>query len=158
MASATELAVCGSFFLTGKVLAYEEPSCKHLTNISYRNGKVLSWDLQLFAERVIYSLMSTVIELTPSGDAFHLEVAQRLRIGLEARGIKKGDVAAAIGMTPASFSKRLHGHLVIDLDEIHQIAAATGINRDWLLTGTGPMLDPDGGNGARPEVFETPTF
>lgn len=87
--------------------------------------------------------MSTVIELSPTGDAFHLVVARRIRIGLTACGAKKADVAAAIGMTPASLSKRLHGHLVIDLDEVAHIAAVTGISRDWLLTGNGPMLDPD---------------
>ncbi|WP_160145478.1 XRE family transcriptional regulator [Arthrobacter sp. SLBN-53] len=99
--------------------------------------------------------MSTVIELTPDGSAFHLQVAGRLRIGLSARGIKKGDVAKFIGMTPSSFSKRLHGHLVMDLCEIEQIASATGMVRDWLLTGSGPMLDPE---WVRPKGFEPLTF
>jgi hypothetical protein len=99
--------------------------------------------------------MSTVIELTPDGSSFHMQVAGRLRIGLSARAIKKGDVAKFIGMTPGSFSKRLHGHLIMDLDEVAQIAAASGIMRDWLLTGTGPMLDPE---WVRPKGFEPLTF
>lgn len=84
--------------------------------------------------------MATVLEL-PTG--FRREVAGRLRQALAARNIKKGDVAKAIGMNLTSFSKRVNGHLPIDVDEADQIAAASGINRAWLLTGQGPMFDPD---------------
>ena len=103
----------------------------------------------------MYSRMSTVIELNPEGSAFYLEVASRLRIGISARGIKKADVAAVIGMTPSSFSKRLNGHLVMDLNEIDQIADVTGITRAWLLTGSGPMLDPE---WVPPAGFEPAAF
>lgn len=84
--------------------------------------------------------MATVLEL-PTG--FRREVAGRLRQALAARNIKKSDVAKAIGMNLTSFSKRVNGHLPIDVDEADQIAAASGINRAWLLTGQGPMFNPD---------------
>lgn len=87
--------------------------------------------------------MSTAIELTSDGSDFYLEVARRVGIGLTVRGIKKADLAKVMGMTPSSLSKRLRGHLVMDLDEIAQIALIVGLDRDWLLTGGGPMLDPE---------------
>ena len=99
--------------------------------------------------------MSTVIQLNPGGAAFHLEVASRLRIGLSVRGIKRNVVAKAIGMTASSFSKRLRGHLVMDLGEVDEIAEVTGICRDWLLTGSGPMLDPE---WVPPAGFEPAAF
>ena len=86
--------------------------------------------------------MSTVIELNPTGEDFHLEVASRLRIALSVRGLKNKDVAAEVGMVPSAFSKRARGALVMNVSEVDRIAAAIGINRDWLLTGSGPMFDP----------------
>ncbi|WP_409429493.1 helix-turn-helix domain-containing protein [Mycobacterium sp. SMC-11] len=86
--------------------------------------------------------MSVVVDLVPQG-TFRAEVAARLRQAIAARNIKKSDVAAWVEMNVTSFSKRLNGHLPMDLDEIDSIADAAGILRDWLLTGAGPMLDPD---------------
>ncbi|UVF60386.1 immunity repressor [Gordonia phage Meyran] len=86
--------------------------------------------------------MTTVIDL-PRRGTFRDEVATRLRLGIATRNLKKSDVAKWIGMNLASFSKRVNGRLAIDLDEIDSISSATGINRAWLLTGEGPMLDPD---------------
>ncbi len=99
--------------------------------------------------------MSTVIELNPGGADFYLEVASRLRIGLSARGVKNKDVAEAVGMVPSAFSKRVRGSLVMDLDEIDRISAAVGLNRNWLLTGSGPMLDPE---WVPPAGFEPAAF
>ncbi len=85
--------------------------------------------------------MSVVVELSPRG-TFRSEVAARLRQAIAARNIKKSDVAAWVEMNITSFSKRLNGHLPLDVDEIDTIADAAGIERNWLLTGAGPMLDP----------------
>lgn len=87
-------------------------------------------------------MSTTVIDL-PTRGAFHEEVAARLRVGIAARNIKKSDIAEAIGMNLASFSRRVNGKYPMDLDEADAICAASGINRAWLLTGEGPMLDPD---------------
>ena len=86
--------------------------------------------------------MSTVIEL-PQNSSYRAQVAQRLRLAIAARGYRKSDVARGIGMNQASFSRRLNAKITLSLDEVDQLAIATGINRDWLLTGTGPMFDPD---------------
>lgn len=78
-----------------------------------------------------------------------MEVAARLRIGISALGLKSKDVAKAIGMVPSAFSKRARGTIVLDLAETDRIATATGLSRDWLLTGTGPMFGPSGGEQLR---------
>jgi len=86
--------------------------------------------------------MSTTVTFA-DGTNFRAEVAYRVKIGLEMRRLKKFDVADWIGMTAASFSKRLNCRLAFDLDEIADVALAAGLLRDWILTGHGPMLDPD---------------
>ncbi|AEL19987.1 immunity repressor [Mycobacterium phage Philonius] len=105
-------------------------------------------------------MSTTVIELNPSGADFHQEVASRLRIGLSATGAKSKDVAKAVGMAPSAFSKRVRGAQVLDVAEVDQIAAATGLSRDWLFTGQGPMFNPDGwcpqlGSNQRPADYQT---
>ncbi|AGI12985.1 immunity repressor [Mycobacterium phage Butters] len=105
-------------------------------------------------------MSTTVIELNPAGADFHQEVASRLRIALSASGAKSKDVAKAVGMAPSAFSKRVRGALVLDVAEVDQIATVTGISRDWLFTGNGPMFNPDGwcpqqGSNLRPADYQT---
>ncbi len=87
--------------------------------------------------------MNTVIQLHPSGGSYRSEVAARLRQGIAARNLKKQDIADWIGMNQASFSKRVNARLPINVDEADVICAVIGMNRAWLMTGEGPMLDPD---------------
>lgn len=101
--------------------------------------------------------MGTVIQLTPSGSDFHMEVAARLRIGISALGLKSKDVARDVGMVPSAFSKRTRGAIVMDVAEIDRIARATGLNRDWLFTGQGPMFSPDGRWRARRDSNSQPS-
>ncbi|MCT7372743.1 helix-turn-helix domain-containing protein, partial [Mycolicibacterium llatzerense] len=89
--------------------------------------------------------MSTVLELTPTG-SFRAEVAARLRQAIAVRNVKKSDIADAIEMNQASFSRRVNARLAINMDEADLICSVLGINRDWLLTGSGPMIDPDPSN------------
>ncbi|QKY79209.1 immunity repressor [Mycobacterium phage Raymond7] len=105
-------------------------------------------------------MSATVIELNATGADFHQEVASRLRIGLSVLGVKNKDVAKAVGMVPSAFSKRVRGTLVLDVAEVDRIATATGINRDWLFTGNGPMFNPDGwcphqGSNLGPADYQT---
>lgn len=87
--------------------------------------------------------MSTVTQLHPRGPSFRAEVAARLRQGIVVRNLKKRDIADYIGMNQASFSKRVNARLPIDVDEADLISSAIGVERRWLLTGEGPMLDPE---------------
>lgn len=135
----------GLEFLTGKLIARPAARRKHLAGALCLWKKFVGYNLRVFAQRLMYSLMSTVIELNPTGADFHMEVASRLRIGLSALGLKSKDVAQAIGMVPSAFSKRTRGVIVMNVAEVDQIATATGLSRSWLLTGEGPMLSPGGG-------------
>ncbi len=100
--------------------------------------------------------MSNVLEFPePQSGGFRAEVAGRLRQAIAARNIKKGAVAEMIGMNFTSFSKRVNGRLAIDVDEAEIISDAIGVNRDWLLTGNGLMLDPE---WVPPAGFEPAAF
>ncbi len=98
--------------------------------------------------------MSTAFDL-PQQNPFHLEVAARLRQGIAARNVKKSAIAEFIGMNTTSFSKRVNGHIAIDVNEADLIAAVIGIDRNWLLTGIGLMLDPE---WVPPAGFEPAAF
>lgn len=102
----------------------------------------------------MYADMSTVLDMNPSG-TFRAEVASRLRQGIAARNVKKSDVADFIGMNQTSFSRRVNARLPINVDEADIICAAIGIDRNWLLTGEEPMLDPE---WVPPAGFEPAAF
>ncbi|GJJ24043.1 helix-turn-helix domain-containing protein [Mycolicibacterium mageritense] len=81
-------------------------------------------------------------------------VAKRIRVFLAEHMIKQVEVAQAIGMSAAAFSKRVNGQQSMDLDEIETLANALGVDPGVFLHGaTPPANGPhDGGTpqGSQP--------
>lgn len=69
----------------------------------------------------------------PEFEPLSKAVARRLRGRMGELQLKGTDVAAAIGMTQGSFSRRYTGAAAWELDELQQLEAATGIRLTYLL-------------------------
>lgn len=84
---------------------------------------------------------------TVSGEPLSEQVARRLRALMAERQLRGTEVAAAIGMTQGSFSRRFTGSAPWELDELQRLESAVGISVAYLLgfqdTDTGsPRRDP----------------
>jgi len=72
---------------------------------------------------------------TPADETRSQAAARRLRGQLAERQITVSELARRLGVPQAKMQRRTHGGTPITLDEVDAIAAVTGIDPDYLLTG-----------------------
>jgi transcriptional regulator with XRE-family HTH domain len=60
-------------------------------------------------------------------------VARRVKQAVEAKGITQAALSTASGLSERTLARRLAGTSAFDLDELHSIAAALGVDPESFL-------------------------
>lgn len=81
--------------------------------------------------------------LPAENETLSAAVARRLRGKMAELQLKGTDVAAAIGMTQGSFSRRYTGSAPWELDELEVLEQKTGIRITYLLGLEDPAASPE---------------
>lgn len=63
------------------------------------------------------------------------DVIGRIRSCIDLTGKQQGQIAEAVGLTPAQFSKSLSGNRSLSAVELASLATAFEVSLHWLLTG-----------------------
>lgn len=69
------------------------------------------------------------------------EVIKRLESVLKERGDTKNAFAISVGINPSNFNRKMRDEIPFTSKDFAKICQATSINRDWLESGNGQMLE-----------------
>ncbi|WP_424215991.1 helix-turn-helix domain-containing protein (plasmid) [Streptomyces sp. BI20] len=90
------------------------------------------------------TIMATQARMSPARFSMSVKTA------CQAGNVTKGDLAAALGMSPESMSRKLAAKIRWNLDEVYAVADIFGVDPGAMVNGSGEWLntiDPDAVRG-----------